>query len=228
MKRTLCLILTLLTLITSLSCALADNFRYSEREKALALRQFEACAFSAEYGGDGRNYTVRWEKPIAVYFAGDYTDEDLSFFFRFITELSQTVRGLPEIRLTTDQSQSNVQITFTTLDRMGEYVSNYTEGNWGYFTYWNMGSSISSLEIAIATDVTTQRQRNHLLMEEFVGGLGLANDHYLDDDSILYGEWTETQSLTTADLLMLCFLYDERISAGRTFNDVQKSIEKYY
>lgn len=52
------------------------------------------------------------------------------------------------------------------------------------------------------------------MMEEFVGALGAANDHYLDQSSILYQLWTTVQKLTDADWLMLRMLYSSRIPAG--------------
>ncbi len=228
MKRFIASLLVIVLLLSCMPAAFAETLRYSSGDLRTAFRQFEECAFSAEYGGEGRDFTVRWQKPIAVYFFGDYSDADLAFFFRFATELTENVPGMPEIRLTTNKAESNIQIYFTKLSKMGDYLSSYTEGNWGYFTFWYSGNSITRAEIAISTDVTNQKQRNHLLMEEFVGALGLANDHYIDRKSILYGEWTEVQSLTTADWLMLEFLYDARLSAGQTWNALKPELEKLY
>ncbi len=228
MKHFLSSLLAIVLLLAGLSSASASALRYNSFDRKTALEQFEACAFSAEYGGEGRDFIVRWEQPISIYFSGDYTNDDLAFFFRFLTELTEKVEGLPEIRLTTDQSESNVQIYYTTLDQMGDYISSYTEGNWGYFTFWYTNNVITELQIAVATDVTNQYQRNHIIMEEFAGGLGLAYDHYIDEDSILYGVWTETQTLTDADWLMIQFLYDERFSVGQTWNELKRPLEKYY
>lgn len=228
MNRIFSLALILVFLLSSIPTAHADDFSYRKSDLNTALQQMEVSAFSSEFGWDGRDYTVRWQVPLSVYFFGDYTDRDLAFFFRFITELTEKVPGLPEIHLTTDKDASNVQICYTTLDQMSESVFNYTEGNWGYFSFWNTDSSISRLEIAVAADVTNQIQRNHIIMEEFVGGLGLANDHYIDEKSILYGEWTQTQTLTNADWLTLRILYDERFDAGLKWNELKPLIEQYY
>lgn len=229
MKRfTAFLLITVIILLSCMPAAFAEKIRYSSSDLRTAFQQFEECAFSAEYGGEGRDYTVRWQKPIAVYFYGNYTNDDLAFFFRFATELTENVPGMPEIRLTTLKDESNVQIYFTKLNKMGDFLSSYTEGNWGYFTFWHSGNSITRAEIAVATDVTNQKQRYHLIMEEFVGALGLANDHYLNRKSILYGEWTEVQTLTTADWLMLEFLYDTRLSSGQTWRELKPQLEKLY
>lgn len=228
MKRIFAFLLWIALLLSCISSASAAPSRYTSNDLEKAFQQFEKCAFSAEYGGEGRDYTVRWQKPIAVYFSGNYTNDDLAFFFRFATELTENISGMPEIRLTTLKDESNVQIYFTKLNKMGDFLSSYTEGNWGYFTFWHSGNSITRAEIAVATDVTNQKQRYHLIMEEFVGALGLANDHYLNRKSILYGEWTEVQTLTTADWLMLEFLYDTRLSSGQTWRELKPQLEKLY
>ena len=228
MKRLFTVFLAIVFLFSFVSVTFADSMRFTSSDRQKAFQQFEACAFSAEYGGGDRDYTARWEKPIVVYFIGNYTDSDLAFFFRFALELAENVPGMPEIRLTTDKDESNIQIYFTSLDKLSESLSSYTEGNWGYFTFWNSGSSITNAEIGISTDVTNQQQRNHILMEEFVGALGLANDHFLYEDSILYGNWTEVQSLSNADWLMLKFLYDTRFSAGLTWQALKPELEKFY
>ena len=226
MKRILSLVIVLILAMTAISADTA--FAYTQKQRQTALDQFRACAFNAEYGGEGRDFIVRWESPIRVYFEGDYSDSDIAFFFRFITELTSKVDGIPVIGLTTSEKESNIQIYFTDLKKMGDYIPNYTEGNWGYFTFWYSGNKCTRAKIAIATDVTNQKQRNHLLMEEFIGALGLANDHYLDKKSILYGKWTETQTLTEADWLMLSFLYDSKISTGLKWKEAFAILDKYY
>ena len=84
------------------------------------------------------------------------------------------------------------------------------------YTYTNY--TIHSGEIAIATDVTNQKQRNHLMREELIGLLGLRNDHELYKDSILYQAWTETQTLSEVDWLMMNMLYHPDLTPGMSLN----------
>lgn len=65
-------------------------------------------------------------------------------------------------------------------------------------------------------------------MEEFVGLLGLANDHWLDKKSILYQGWTTTQALTDADWNMLRMLYDSRITPGMSRDDALRIMRTIY
>ena len=62
--------------------------------------------------------------------------------------------------------------------------------------------------------MTDQAARNHLLLEEITGGLGLANDIDTEKDSILYQPWTTTQQLSDLDWQLLNLLYDRRVTPG--------------
>ena len=75
-------------------------------------------------------------------------------------------------------------------------------------------------EFGIATDVTDQKARNHLIQEEFIGALGLLNDHFLYSDSILYQPWTTVQQPSEVDWLMLNILYSPRLSPGMDKNKI--------
>lgn len=185
-------------------------FSSAESSHDLAFRQIEVCAFSAEYGGHSGS-VVKWTGEIRVFFSGKYETEDLAFFYDFIKRLSENVPGLPPVVLVNSEAESNVTVRFVRLSEMPSAVTNYVEGNWGMFTYWYNSGVIASAEIGIAYDKCDRRARAHLLMEEFIGALGLANDHNLDQNSILYQKWTTVQSLTDADWNMLRMLYDSRV-----------------
>ena len=225
MKRISFILLAMLiafTVFVPAACA------YTKDDKILALEQFRDCAFQPEYGDSARNYTVRWEKPIHVYLGGDYTDADIAFFYNLISYLMENVTGMPEIRITPAAYDANILMYFSPIDDMGLYASGYIEGNWGFFTFWNDGSQITNAEIAIAADVTTQEEHYHLMVEEFVGVLGLANDHYLNYDSILFADQNETYALTEADRLMLEFLYHPDIPSGLTWSEIEPLLKSMY
>lgn len=199
--------MALAILLSPLTPALAED---------LALEQAKICAFSVEYG-DGGGQVHKWTDPIRVYFSGNYTKEDLAFFYQFIQDMSENVPNCPPISLVNRKEDANVCFYYVRLKEMGTYISGYTEGNWGYFTFWWNGSGdINRMDIGIAYDKTNQKERNHLAMEEFIGGLGLTNDHYLDQKSILYQGWTTVQQPTDADWRMMRMLYDPRIVSGMT------------
>ncbi len=66
------------------------------------------------------------------------------------------------------------------------------------------------------------------MMEELTGCLGLANDHNLYRDSILYQPWTTVQSLSEVDWIMLNYLYSPLVSPGDTWNTVERAIRERY
>jgi len=206
MKRRIISLILLLVLLLP-CCSLAESAH------ELAYRQAEVCAFSAEYGDD-RDCVVKWTDEIRVWFTGNYSAEDLSFFYDFTKQLAERVPGLPPVVLVNSREDSNVEVYFIRLSEMSSVLSGYVEGNWGFFTYWYDNYAIDDVQIGIAWDVCDSRARNHLMMEEFIGALGISNDHWLDAKSILYQQWTTVQKLTDADWNMLRMLYDSRVTPG--------------
>ena len=195
----------------------------------LALEQVKVCAFSAEYNNGGRDFVARWTDDIKVYIEGSYTNSDLAFFYSFIKDLADNVPGMPSVSIVNSEGEANVNMYFIKYNQMSSYLDNYTEGNWGYFTFWWNGfGNIDRAKIGIAYDKCDQEARNHLMMEEFIGMLGLANDHYLDSRSILYQKWTTVQKLTEADWIMLRMLYNDKIRSGMKYNEAINVMKNVY
>ena len=105
------------------------------------------------------------------------------------------------------------------------YLEDYVEGNWGFFSYRCTRNRITSARIGISSDITDQEERNHLVLEELVGSLGLPGDHEVYADSILYDPWTVVQSLSEVDWRMLNLLYDPALSAGMRESQVRAVLE---
>ncbi len=228
MKKGIALLLMLALLLPA--AAIGTDFAASDisdaRRKALDV--FRLCAYSAEYGDGRRDFLVRWEKPVRICTAGNPTREDLQTLDRFILELGMRVPCLPPVTRTNSQSQADIVMHFCPLREMGARVPDYREGNWGYFTFRYSSYRINQATIAIATDVTNQLERNHLIQEELVGALGLANDHRVYADSILYQEWTTVQRLSEVDWLMLNFLYSPLVKPGDKWTTTERALRKFY
>ena len=222
-KKALCLALVL---ILCVSCAAAEDFYastlYEARMKALAL--FDICAMSAEY--PGQNYRggrlIRWSEGIRIYLDGNPGSADRQKVSDFLMELGLRVPDLPNITETASRSRANMIIYFGPLDQLHAHVTDYVSGNWGMFHYDYSDWSIYHAEIGIASDVTTQEERNHLIQEEIVGALGLTNDHYVYQDSILYQPWTTVQQLSEVDWLLLNMLYSPLVSPGMEQNRIHR------
>ena len=219
MKKLTALICVLMMLICTAAPALAaTKFSASTPKDAQlkALSLVERCGFSSEY--QGTRDMVRWETPIRIYVGGKPTKADLNTLDNFLIQLSSRVPGLPNITRVSSESSANVKIYFVPLKQLGNYVPGYVSGNWGMFHYNYTSWKITNAEIGIATDKTNQKSRNHLIMEELVGALGLANDHNSYSDSILYQPWTTTQELSEVDWMMLNMLYHKDVYPGMTWN----------
>ena len=238
MKKTIALLLTAVLLLPASSFAYVRDLYHKPGQKTPyqknkewhtnALSVFHTCAFSAEYGDRGRNCLIRWDTPIRICAAGNPSRQDLQTLDGFIDELKQRVRYLPAISRVSSRSSANIVIHFCRLSEMASLIPGYVRGNWGYFSYQCSNYRIYQAAIGIATDKTTQKQRNHLMKEELVGALGLTNDHDSDSSSILYQGWTEVQNLSRLDWQMLDYLYHPYVRPGDTWAAVESELKSYY
>lgn len=221
MKRILCLIMIFLLV----SCGSAEVFSpFNARDgKLQALNLLKICAFSTEYG-DERDTLARWEGPIRVYVGGAPTETDMNELDAFLMELSFRVPMLPKVERVENADSANMQIFFVPEKEMGNYVKNYVKDNNGFVTYYYAAGVINRAEIAIACDTTTQKERNGILREEIVNGIGLGNDHSVYEDSILYDAYSEVQTLSEVDWLMLNMVYSLYTRPNMTWNRAYRAI----
>ncbi len=211
--------------ITFSACgeAFTANSAYDARMKALPV--FQTCALSAEYpeSSTQKGHVLRWERSIHIYVSGNPTKQDLKTLNSFLMELALRVPDMPNISITEEEDKANMHIYYVKLAEMDKYIPNYVKGNWGMFHYSYNTYRLKEAWIGIATDVTNQRSRNHLIKEEIVGALGLFNDHNVYDDSILYQKWTTVQDLSELDWIMLNMLYSPLIKPGDNAETIEKT-----
>ncbi len=186
---------------------------------------FCEVGLNVEYGGTN-GVLKRWEDPIRVKIEGDYTSED----YATLTNHIDTLNGLgvlPDISIVS--SNENFSIYFVPLDQMDDVLPGYVEGNWGYFyLYWGSSSYvIDRAYMGIATDVTSQAARNHLILEEFTQALGLMDDSYDYGDSIFQAEWTTTPSLSDVDYMLIYILYSDYLEPGMTEYEVRQVLNSH-
>ena len=216
-QRTLALILLVLLLAASVPglAAPADT----EVQKA-----FATAAFSVEYGSID-SVLRRWAAPIRYSVNGNPGEEDLETLGGFVAELAEKVQGLPDIREAASGEEANIAFYFAPLDELASLDEIYVPGNWGFFTFnYNGRQELNRGKVLIATDVTGQKDRNHLLKEEIVGLLGLTNDIDTHKDSIIYQPWTTTQDLSGLDWELLNLLYDARLEPGMDFSEAKQAL----
>ncbi|MDP2892504.1 MAG: DUF2927 domain-containing protein [Bacillota bacterium] len=194
-----------------------------------ALEYFSIVALQSEYGGGSSEGIVRrWERPIIVEVRGQPTVEDMDTLTAHLNMLND-IEGMPDITITEEAGSGNYIINFVPLDDMGTVIPSYVEDNWGYVSLsWDSNSRrITKANVAIATDVTNQIRRNHLILEEVTQGLGLLNDSPLYQDSIYQIDWTETQQLSQLDYLIIEMLYSPAVYAGMHQADAESALEEW-
>ncbi len=200
------------------SSASAEAFRPSSEEDAArrATALFLQCAFYPEYAEADKGYLTRWDQEITIWTGGNPTREDLKTLDAFLAELTDRVSGLPGIRRVRQDTDAAIRIWFIPQYMMKYYLEEYVEDNWGFFQYKTRDRRIISARIGIADDSTEQEDRNHLILEELVGALGLPGDHERYTDSILYEGRSSVQSLSEVDWRMLNLLYSPLLAPGFT------------
>ncbi len=226
MKRCAAFLLAAILLGTALTAHAAEKFtaKTAQEARTKAMEAFDVSALSMEYpgAGDAQGHLIRWGSSIRVYIEGKPTKKDKETINTMLLNLALRVPDMPNVTLTTNKSASNVQIYFVPMKQLKNYVPGYVEGNWGMFHYNYSNWTIKDAQIGIATDVTDQKSRNHLIQEEFFGALGLLNDHYLYSDSIVYQPWTTVQQPSEVDWLMLNMLYSPLVSPGIEKNEIHR------
>lgn len=171
---------------------------------------FRVVAGGSEYGGTD-NTIKKWAVPLKLAIHGSPSAEDRAALGRAMEWLNG-IEGFPGISVV--QSGANVDIWFVELDKMKDVVDGYVKGNWGFFWTNYNSQSITKATIAIATDVTDQEERNHLIFEELVQSMGLMQDQYTYEDSIFYGNWTTVQEPSEMDWELVGMLYLPEVRHG--------------
>lgn len=215
----------LLVLCAALCAALAGSAdrRHAPARRA-ALGAFAKIAFSSEYGGaSGRIH--KWTAPMRIAVHGGATAEDRAALQRAMDGLN-AVPGFPGISF--EEVGANVDVWFVPLAEMGAHFSGYVPGNWGFFSIKPGEGGILKATLAVASDVTGQQERNHLIFEELLQSAGLLQDNYDRPDSIFYGLWTTVQQPSALDWELLGILYHKGIRHGMPKDEAMEYLEEHY
>ncbi len=171
---------------------------------------------------------IRWASPLKLYIQGQPTEEDENALNSFLKDLIDKVPELPAISFADTPDKATVIISFVPYAQMAENLTTYEPDNWGFMNCFDDNGDIRYGLIAIATDVTEQSDRNHLIREEFVNMLGLTNDIDFAQESIIYQPYTKTQELSAIDYEMLNLLYSPFLSAAMTEDDVRERLAEIF
>ena len=137
------------------------------------------------------------------------------------------MEGFPGIYETQDVQQANLQIYFCTPSDMQALMGESFTDMDGAVTYWYEEDVIYRAIICCRTDLS-QSLRNSVILEELYNGLGPIQDTRLRPDSVIYNEYSEPQSLTEIDELILKLLYHPQLSCGMNAAECEAVIRQLY
>jgi DUF2927 family protein/fibronectin type III domain protein len=175
------------------------------------LSYFEDIAFGSEFGST-RDYVVKWTRSrLRVSVIGD-SSLDLMALTEVLDEITN-ITGILEFEYSS--TNPDIEVFFAPLSMLPAYIPEYVEGNWGFFYInWDSTGQITHAKIAVATDVTSHQERQHLIREEVTQSLGLINDAWLYADSIFYQGWTATTAYAPIDRALIEMLYRNEVRPG--------------
>lgn len=177
---------------------------------------FMEIALGAEFGNSTPKIK-KWVGQLKVKVIGSPTVEDLKTLNKIVEELT----SFANIDIRFDDTNPNVEIYFVPESDFSRYEPNYIPTNMGFFWTWWDNWEIVRSRIMISTVNITQKERSHLIREEFTQSLGLMNDSYNYPESIFYQSWTNTTEYADIDKAIIKMLYQPEIRVGMTKKEVQ-------
>lgn len=198
-----------------------------------AIDYWEEVALYGEFEANHDGRVKKWKDPLFVFVRGEPGDADLATVERMITQIN-SLGVVPEITLQEkEDGETNVTIYFEKLSTILEKVDGAREDNWGmfFFRWHNDPERVYEMRksfIYVATDVTDQKARNHLIQEEFIQQLGLINDSFDYDDSIFQQKWTTCQYPNEMDWLLIEMLYRPEIEAAMAGDEALQILADLY
>lgn len=188
---------------------------------------FNEVALDAEFvGGGDPTRLQKWTVPILYTIYGEPTTEDLQTLYAF-TEWLNTIEGFPGIYEAQGVGTTNLAIHFCTQDELLDIMGGDYINVDGAVTFWYDDDEIYDAVICYRTDLY-QYLRNSVILEEIYNSLGPVQDTELRPDSIIYSGFSEPQSLTPVDELILKLLYHPNMHCGMNAEECETVIRSLY
>ena len=188
---------------------------------------FNEVCMNAEFINSGDpSYLQRWESPISYGIYGTPTPEDRTKIAEFAQWLNR-IDGFPGMYEAGEGEYVNLRIHFTDQQGLLDLMGDQFQGTDGAVTFWYEENRIFDATVCIRTDLS-QNLRNSVILEEIYNGLGPIQDTDLRPDSIIYSAYSEPQSLTQIDELILKLLYHPSLSCGMDAAQCEADIRTLY
>ena len=182
---------------------------------AALFDQVVFSAFSNDIKWDG--VIKRWEQPVTVELIGAPTDADYDALNDFLIKLTEKAPGLNISFLEGEGDKAaKIEIHYVPLKEIKNVIQQAGEGDLAYYYInWDNNARFIQSKIAIATDATSQEERNHIMKEDIMHSLGLVGFLPEYPESILYDKQTDTQEPAETDYKLLSMLYGNNVYAGQ-------------
>lgn len=188
---------------------------------------FNEVCLDGEFINSGNASLVqKWTAPIYYSLEGDYTDADLAVLNDFGQWLNH-VEGFPGFYPAENIMSVNLNIHFCSQQDIVTLLGPNLENMDGGVTFWYDFNKIYNAIICCRRDID-QHLRNSVLLEEIYNGLGPIQDTSLRPDSIIYQEFSQPQSLTAVDELIIRLLYHPDILPGMDASQCEQVIRTLY
>lgn len=204
----------------------SDLYRPGLSADDLVLYFNEVC-LDAEFVNSGDpSLLQKWESPIRYTVFGSPTEKDTAVLNGFVDWLN-TIEGFPGIGEAASVHEQNLRIYFCDQEELLILMGDNFIGMDGAVTFWYDFDVIYDGIICIRTDLD-QHLRNSVILEELYNCLGPIQDTSLREDSIIYAGYSEPQSLTEVDELILKFLYHPVLECGMNARECEILIRELY
>lgn len=193
------------------------------------ITYYNEVVLDAEFSSGSGNASLvqKWPSPIYYMINGNPTFKDRQVLSDYVQWLN-SIPGFPGMLETKVDAQANLRIHFCSYSQMINILGDNFYGCDGGVTFWYNGrNEIYQETICIRTDIN-QTVRNSVILEEIYNGLGPVQDTWLRTDSIIYAGYSEPQSLTAVDELLLKLLYNPQIQCGMNAAQCESVIRKLY
>ena len=189
---------------------------------------FNEVCLDAEFNDGGNPKLIqKWASPIGFLIQGDPTEADLEVLEGFVAWLNE-IEGFPGLYPVEEEFLADLQIHFCSYHDMLDIMGDQFEGSDGCVTFWYNGDNIIYDATICCVDSLDQYIRNSVILEELYNGLGPVQDTELRPDSLIYAGYSEPQSLTEIDELILKLLYHPDMQPGMTQEEAEAVIRELY
>ena len=184
------------------------------------IQYFVEVTMYGEYEGY-RGFLLRYEEPIKYMFMGSPDEADKQTVRRLAAALND-VPGFPGISETEVYSDAQMHIMFSDLDTYEDYFDiSVPYGSWGYSSVWYYTDSIwrgemSATHIWISPDAWPRLDRDSVICEEFIQGLGMLNDPEYGFYSIFDQHRNDCDWPSELDWAVVRLLYEPRMDRFST------------